>query len=51
MALCPEGEGPTVRDHFKLLVSDSSYSADAGYRNKALRVGILQERRTAFQTP
>lgn len=44
ITLCPEGKGPVVRDHFKLLVPDGSHVGDAGHRDKALRVGILGKR-------
>ena len=44
ITLCPEGKGPVVRDHFKLLVPDGSHAGDAGHRDKALRVGVLGKR-------
>lgn len=44
IALCPEGKGPIVRDHFKLLVPNGSHAGDAGHRDKTLRIGILGKR-------
>lgn len=48
IALCPEGKGPVVCDHFKLLVPDGSHAGDAGHRDKALRVGVLRKRRKPY---
>lgn len=44
ITLCPEGKGPVVCDHFKLLVPNGSHAGDAGHRDKALRVGVLGKR-------
>lgn len=42
--LCPEGKGPVVSDHFKLLVPNGSHTRDTGHGDKAFRVDILGKR-------